>query len=280
MTDDVPAPPAVDRPAPGSHDRSTPSGTLEQSAASLFEAMLAARDSQEQGGGETAPLLAFYRTLMSGTVLLPVPPDHGEEARAALAAAVDDEEEVEISVLLARDADGSPVSVLFGSLAALAAWSPVGSTNLPLPARIAFGNLAASGLAAILDPAGPIPYRFEPDEVAALAAGQVPGSGTALFEPTARGSLRVRLPGPDTLALEERLASALEESQVEAAYLVETETDGRARLMLGLLGHDEAAVTVDVPAETDVVWLEEPLLSSIRRVAEPFYRRQPGRGRS
>ncbi len=31
----------TDRPAPGSHDRSTPSGALETSAANLFEAMLA-----------------------------------------------------------------------------------------------------------------------------------------------------------------------------------------------------------------------------------------------
>ena len=261
-----------DRPAPGSHDRSTPSGTLEQSAANLFETMIAARDAQN-GNGDSGALLVFYRTLMSGTVLLPVPPDHGEEARAALASAVDDEEEVEISVMLARDADGSTVNVLFGSLAALAAWSPVGSANLPLPARIAFANLAANGLPAILDPAGPITYRFEPDELAALAAGQVPGSGAPLFEPSVRGSLRVRLPGPASLELERRLAGELGASGVEAAFLVEAETEGQSRLMLGLLGDDEARVTVDVPAGTDVVWLEEPLLSSVRSVAEPFYRR-------
>jgi hypothetical protein len=43
--------------------------------------------------------------------------------------------------------------------------------------------------------------------------------------------------------------------------------------VLGLLGPEGAAVTVDVPDGTDVVWLEEPLLSSVRAVAEPFYRR-------
>lgn len=262
----------LDRPAPGSHDRSTPSGALEQSAASLFETMIAARDAQG-GNGDSRALHTFYRTLMSGTVLLPVPPDHGDEARAALASAVDDEEEVEISVMLARDADGGTVNVLFGSLAALAAWSPVGSANLPLPARIAFANLAANGLPAILDPAGPITYRFEPDELAALAAGQVPGSGTPLFEPSVHGSVRVRLPGPASLELERRLAGELGTSGVEAAFLVEAETEGQSRLMLGLLGDDEARVSVDVPAGTDVVWLEEPLLSSVRSVAEPFYRR-------
>jgi SseB protein N-terminal domain len=274
VTDD-----SADRPAPGSHDRSTPSGTLEQSSANLFEVMLAAREAQERADGDPSALLTFYRTLMSGTVLLPVPPDHGEEARAALASAVDDEEEVEISVMLARDGDGATVNVLFGSLAALAAWSPVGSANLPLPARIAFANLAANGQPAILDPAGPITYRFEPDEVAALAAGQVPGTGAALFEPSLRGSLRVRLPGPDALGLERRLADGLRVSGVEAAYLVEAENAGESRLLLGLLGNEEAAVTVDVPAGTDVVWLEEPLLSSVRSVAEPFYRRGNGRHR-
>src|SRR6266567_2355815 len=142
---------ADDRPAPGSHDPSRPTGTLETSSATLFEAMLAARDQQDEG-----TLSGFYRALMSGTLLLPVPPNHGEEARAALEAAINDEQEVEISVMLARDPQGEPVNVLFGSLAALAAWSPIGSANLPLPARIAFNNLAANGLPAILDPAGPI----------------------------------------------------------------------------------------------------------------------------
>jgi SseB protein N-terminal domain len=263
----------LERPEPGSHDTSTPSGSLETSSANLFEAMLAARDEQEGGGSASRALLAFYRTLMSGTLLLPVPPDHGEEARAALASAVNDEEEVEISVMLARDPDGEPVNVLFGSLAALAAWSPVGSANLPLPARIAFANLAASGLPAILDPAGPIPYRFEPDEVSALAAGRVPGEGNPLFSDTARGSVRVRLPGPDALPLERRLATELAGSGVASAYLVETESDGGAHLLLGLTGDEDASATVDVPPGTDVVWLEEPLLADVRRVAEPFYER-------
>jgi hypothetical protein len=246
---------------------------MEQSSANLFEAMLAARDAQDDATGDSGPLIEFYRTLMSGTVLLPVPPDHGEEARAALASAVDDEQEVEISVMLAREPDGATVNVLFGSLAALAAWSPVGSANLPLPARIAFANLAANGLPAILDPAGPITYRFEPDEVSALAAGQVPGSGAALFEPTLHGSLRLRLPGPDSLVLERRLAAELSGSRVRSAYLVEAESGGASRLLLGLVGEEEAAVTVDVPSGTDVVWLEEPLLANVRSVAEPFYER-------
>src|SRR5688500_13871765 len=89
--------PATDRPARGSHDRSTPSGSLETSAANLFEAMLAAREAEE-GGGDRRVLDAFYRTLMSGMLLLPVPPEHGEEAKQALASAVNDEAQVEISV--------------------------------------------------------------------------------------------------------------------------------------------------------------------------------------
>jgi SseB protein N-terminal domain len=250
-----------------------PSGSLETSSANLFEAMLVARDEQERGEQNGPGLIGFYRTLMGGTLLLPVPPDHGEEAKAALASAVNDEEEVEISVMLARDPDGEPVNVLFGSLAALAAWSPVGSANLPLPARIAFNNLAASGLPAILDPAGPIPYRFEPDEVSALAAGQKPGSGAPLFEETSRSSVRLRLPGPDALQLERQLARELAAGGVASAYLVETEANGDAHLMLGLIGDEDASATVDVPPGTDVVWLEEPLLSMVRRVAEPFYQR-------
>lgn len=269
--------PAPDRPAPGSHDRSTPSGSLETSAANLFEAMLAAREAEGRGGDRRV-LDSFYRTLMSGMLLLPVPPDHGEEAKQALAAAVNDDAQVEISVMLAREGDGTPVGVVFGSFGALAAWAPSHTGNLPLPAAIAIGNLASARMPAIMDPAGPIPYRFDADELTALAAGRLPGSGEPLFAPTARSSLLVRLPGRDTRQLETSLAEALRETAVDAAYLVESDgADGRPRLMLGLLGEPGAVATVDVPDETDVVWLEEPLLAQVRAVAEPFHRR--GRSR-
>jgi len=263
-----------DRPAPGSHDRSTPSGALETSAANLFDAMLAAREAEDRGDPDRRAIGAFYRTLMSGTLLLPVPPEHGDEAHAALASAVNDDEQVEISVMLAREGDGAPVSVLFGSVAALAAWAPARTGNLPLPARIAIANLAAAGLPAIMDPAGPVPYRFGLDELTALAAGTLPATGEPLFEPTTRTSIRVRLPGRDLRDLESTLASTLAATSVEAAYLVETDgPDGRPRLMLGLLGEPGSSATVDVPDETDVVWLEEPLLAQVRAIAEPFHRR-------
>ena len=261
-----------DRPAPGSHDRSVPSGSLETSAANLFDAMLAARDAEEQGG-DPRVLAEFYRTLMSGTLLLPVPPEHGEEARAALASAVNDEEQVEISVMLAQEGEGRPVSVVFGSIGALAAWAPARTGNLPLPARIAIANLAAAGLPTIMDPAGPVPYRFDLDELEALAEGRLPGRDEPLFAPTARTSIRVRPPAGDTGELEHRLADALRESAVEAAYLVETDDHAGSRLMLGLVGEPGASATVDVPDGTDVVWLEEPLLRQVRAVAEPFHRR-------
>ena len=266
----------IDRPAPGSHDRSVPSGSMEESSANLFDAMLAARAAEERG--ESGPLHAFYRTLMNGTLLLPVPPEHGEEARAALESAINDDEQVEISVMLARETGGETVSVVFGSFAALAAWAPSGSGNLPLPARIAIANLAAAGMPAIMDPAGPVPYRFGPDELAALAEGRLPGSDEPLYEPTTRSSIRVRPPGTDTRDLERRLAGELDPTGVEAAYLVETDSgNGDRRLMLGLVGEPGTSATVDVPDGTDVVWLEEPLLAQVRAVADPFHRR--GRGR-
>ncbi|MGH2428866.1 MAG: SseB family protein [Candidatus Limnocylindria bacterium] len=269
MTQAVP-----ERPAPGSHDPKTPTGSLEESAATLWDAAIAARDAEARGDDDHRALHAFYRALMSGTLILPVPPEHGEDAKSALASAVNDEEEVEISVMLARDPDGNPISVAFGSFAALAAWAPSQTGNLPLPARIAVANLAASSLPAILDPAGPVPYRFEADELAALAAGRLPGTDEPIFAATERRSIRVRLPGSDTSPLEDRLATALQGSGVDAAYLVESDAaDGRARLMLGLVGEPGASATVDVPDGTDVVWLEEPLLSAVRAVTDPFHRR-------
>jgi hypothetical protein len=263
----------LDRPEPGSHDRSTPTGTLEESAAGLFEAMLAARDAEERGSPDRSALDTFYRALMSGTLLLPVPPEHGEEAKSALATAVNDEQEVEISVLLAADADGQAISVCFGSVAALSAWAPRGTASLPIPARIAIANMAAAGVPAIMDPAGPLPYRFEPDELATLAAGRVPGTDEPLVDVSARRSIRLRLAGPEALALESGLIESLGRTDVEAAWLVEAVDGGGGRLLLGLLGGEGASATVDVPAGTDVVWLDEPLLSSVRAIAEPFYRR-------
>src|SRR5687768_6986367 len=87
------------RPAPGSHDRTTPSGSLEQSAATLWDAMHAAREAEERGSVDRRQIDAFYRALMSGTLILPVPPEHGDDARAALASAVNDDAEVEVSVM-------------------------------------------------------------------------------------------------------------------------------------------------------------------------------------
>jgi hypothetical protein len=263
----------LERPEPGSHDRSTPSGALEESAANLFEVMLAARDAEGSGDRDRAAQEAFYRTLLDGSLLLPVPPEHGNEAKTALESAVRDDQEVEISVLLAADTDGRHISVCFASVAALSAWAPRGTASLPLPARIAIANMAAAGVPAIMDPAGPIPYRFEPDELAALAAGIFPGSELPIFTPPARLSLHLRLPGPAGLVLEAALAEALRATDVDAAWLVESESDGTSRLLLGLLGGEGASATVDVPDGTDVVWLEEPLLASMKAVTEPFYRR-------
>jgi hypothetical protein len=263
----------LDAPEPGSHDRSMPSGVLEESSMAIFEAMLAARDAEANGESGRAALDAFYRALMTGTLLLPVPPEHGDEAKEALASAVNDDEEVEVSVLLAADADGRPTSVCFASVAALSAWSPRGTASLPLPARIAIGNMAAAGVPAIMDPAGPIPYRFEPEELAALAAGVLPGTDEPLAPPTAARSIRVRLAGTHAMALEPALRDALRQTDVEAAWLVESESDGAKHLLLGLLGGEGASAVVDVPDGTDVVWLEEPLLSSIQAVTDPFYRR-------
>lgn len=268
----------AERPSPGSHDPRTPTGTLEQSAATLWDAMLAAREAEQRGESAPGALGEFYRALMSGTLILPIPPEHGDDARKALASAVNDQAEVEISVMLARDADGSPVSVVFGSFAALSAWAPRGTGTLPLPARIAISNLAAADFAAVLDPAGPIPYRFERDELVALAAGRLPGTNEPLFQATERRSIRVRLPGRDTARLESALATALAGTDVDAAYLVETDApEGGTHLLLGLAGPNGASATVDVPDGTQVVWLEEPLASQVRAVAEPFYRR--GRAR-
>ena len=261
--------PPAERPLPGSHDRGVPSGTLEESAATLYEAAIAARDAE--GGDDLASLHAFYRAIGAATLLLPVPPGAEREARDAVEQVVDDAAEVEVGVLLARAPDGSSVSVAFGSYAALAAWSPLGSSSLALPARIALANLAAAGLPVILDPAGPIPYRFEPDEIAGLAAGRLPGTDEPLFPADGGSSIRVRLPGPEARETERRLASELAGwPGIREAYLVEADTGSGWGLVLGLVGGGGAVPPL--AGDVEARWLAEPLLGSVRAVAEPFHR--------
>lgn len=258
-----------DRPLPGSHARGVPSGTLEESAAALYEAAIAARDAE--GGDDPAPLQAFYRAIGTATLLLPVPPGAEQEAREAVEHVADDQEEVEVGVLLARAPDGSSVSVAFGSHAAMAAWSPLGSSSLALPARIALANLASAGLPVILDPAGPIPYRFEPDEIADLAAGRLPGTDEPLLPTEGGQSIRVRLPGSEAREIERRLASDLAGwPGIREAYLVETDTGDGWRLLLGLVGG--GGPLPPLPEEVGASWLTEPLLGGVRAVAEPFHR--------
>jgi len=73
--------PVEERPLPGSHARDVPRGTLEESAATLYEAALAARDAE--GGDDPEPLHAFYRAFAGAVLLLPVPPGAEEDARLA-----------------------------------------------------------------------------------------------------------------------------------------------------------------------------------------------------
>jgi hypothetical protein len=184
---------------------------------------------------------------------------------------VDDEQEVEVGVLLARAPDGSSVSVAFGSHAAMAAWSPLGSSSLALPARIALSNLAAAGLPVILDPAGPIPYRFEPDEIADLAAGRLPGSDEPLASAEGGHSIRVRLPGPEARESERRLAADLAGwPGIREAYLVESDNGGGWALLLGLVGG--GGPLPPLLEDMEARWLAEPLLGSVRAVADPFHR--------
>ena len=135
---------------------------------------------------------------MSGTLLLPVPPEHGDEAKAALASAVNDDEQVEISVMLARESGGGTVSVVFGSFGALAAWAPA-QHRQPAAARRAspIANLAAAGHAGDHGSRGPGPLSLRRRR--AGRAGRrdgCPGSDEPLFEPTARSSIRVRTARP------------------------------------------------------------------------------------
>jgi hypothetical protein len=258
-----------ERPLPGSHAREVPSGTLEESAASLYEAAIAARDAE--GGDDPAPLRAFYRAIGSATLLLPVPPGTEQETHSAVERAVNDDEEVEVGVLLGRGTDGAPVSVAFGSHAAMAAWSPLGSSSLALPARIALSNLAAAGMPVILDPAGPIPYRFEPDEIADLAAGRMPGTEEPLFPSGGSTTVRVRLPGPESRDTERGLMGELATwPGVREAYLVEADTGDGWGLLLGLVGG--GGPIPPLPEGVEGRWLTDPLLGSVRAVADPFHR--------
>ena len=143
--------------------------------------MLAARDAEERGESNSAALRDFYRALMTATLLLPVPPDHGDEADAALEGAVNDDAEVEISVMLAADADGQPISVCFASFAALSAWAPRGTASLPIPSRIAVANMAAakvppSWIRPVPSPTASSPMSWQPWLPAGSPTAAIPSS--------------------------------------------------------------------------------------------------------
>ena len=77
-----------------------------------------------------------------------------------------------------------------------------------------------------MDPAGPVPYRFEPDELTALAAGRLPGTDEPIFTTAPSRSVRVSLPGPETIELEQSLAASLAQTDVDAAWLVDSKAPG------------------------------------------------------
>lgn len=267
-------------PAPASHDPRVPTGLLEESAAALFDAMLAARDAEATG--DDAALRAFYRTLLTSTLLLPVPPGSQQDAERSLASAASDQQEVEIGVMLARDGEGNAVSVVFGSGAALAAWSPTGSGNIALPARVVMQNLAAADLPAIFDPAGPVPYRFERDELAALAAGVYPGTQEPIFPDRGGTSVRFRLPGPEADEIERVAREVLAETQVAEAYLVETGGAAARTIVMGVVGHlpaEETFARVTAAATRadlgfEVRLLDEATQSQMSQLAPPFHRKR------
>jgi hypothetical protein len=153
----------------------------------------------------------------------------------------------------------------------MAAWSPLGSSSLALPARIALSNLAAAGMPVILDPAGPIPYRFEPEEIADLAAGRLPGTDQPLLGPSGGTTIRVRLPGPESRETEKALAAELGGLPgIREAYLVEADTGSGWGLLLGLVGG--GGPMPELPDGVEGRWLADPLLGSVRAVADPFHR--------
>src|SRR6185436_18900548 len=71
--------------------------------------------------------------------------------------------------------------------------------------------------------------------------GVLPGTEEPLAPPASRGSIRLRLAGTHAMALEPALRDALRLTDVDAAWLVESESDGTRRLMLGLLGGEGAS---------------------------------------
>ena len=267
----------IDRPAPGSHDRSVPSGSMEESSANLFDAMLAARAAEERG--ERGPLHAFYRTLMNGTLLLPVPARArrggarsarigdqrrraGRDQRDARARERRRDRQRRLRIVRARWPHGRRPAAAISRF-------PRGSRSRTWPPPACRRSWIRPDRCRTAS--GPTSWRRSPRAAS-------PAATSRCYEPTTRSSIRVRPPGTDTRDLERRLAGELDPTGVEAAYLVETDSgNGDRRLMLGLVGEPGTSATVDVPDGTDVVWLEEPLLAQVRAVADPFHRR--GRGR-
>ncbi len=218
----------TDRPAPGSHDRSSPSGSLETSAANLFDAMLAAREAEERGDDRR-----------HARCVLPDPDERHAAPSGAAGARRAGEGRARLCRQRRRAGRDQRDAGQGGGGATRSAWASgqsarwrPGRRQTPAICRCRHALRSRTwprpSLPAIMDPAGPVPYRFDPDELAALADGRIPGSNQPLFEPTRRSSIRVRVPPG-------RYARPRDEARPRARRLrtSNTPTSSRPRPMTG-----------------------------------------------
>lgn len=170
----------------------------------------------------------FFSTLLESLLLVPiaepVQPDYIEEIA---------QNGMQLEVISGKNSAGEPVHVLFSSPDALHAWAQKQCNYVALPTPVAFRNLVESEYQVILDPAGPVRYSFAHFMIEAFAKGQVP---EVLQEITLQGNseTKYREPGDDVVDLKIALRGALQQQEVERAFLIEVKEGESERLLLVL----------------------------------------------
>ena len=166
------------------------------------------------------------------------------------------------------------MSVVFGSVGALAAWAPAAHRQ-PAPAG-ADRDRQPGGRRAAGDhgPGRPGALSLRPRGARRAGRRTPPRLGRALFSRRARPRSASGRRAPTRATSSGSLAKALRQAAVEAAYLVETDDGGGRRgCCSGSSARAGASATVDVPGRDRRGVAGGAAAGAGRAVAEPFHRR-------
>ena len=221
--------------------------------------LLAALIALESGTGSVE---AVYSRLLRGTLLVPLAdPPAGAAAQLVVVPAP----------------DGRPALAVFSDERTLAAWGePPAHASVAAPQLLRFA--AAMGVSGVvIDPAGPVRATLQDGELAALAAGRLPGAAGLEAAPAPLPETDVVV-GPPSLPVEEHVlvvlrAALAKLAPVRTAWLLEGARSGLRRSLVVAVEPDpdaHDALLAGLPAVAAMVAPAVGAVAALRfTIAEP-----------